>query len=58
MIETIKGVLKDVAASHPNLQSEAAREMIAKLITAALKSEDDLGIDEYPYSSNWSFTTC
>ena len=54
MIETIKGVLKDVAASHPNLQSEAAREMIAKLITAALKSEDDLGIDEYPYSSNWS----
>jgi len=49
MIETIKGVLEDVAASQPNLQSEAAREMIARLITAALKSKDDLGVDEYPY---------
>ena len=54
MIETIKSVLQDISSTNPNLQSEAAREMIARLITAALKSEDDLGLDEYPYSSNWS----
>lgn len=54
MIETIKGVLQDISSTNPNLQSEAAREMIARLITAALKSEDDLGLDEYPYSSDWS----
>ena len=37
MKETIKGVLEDIADSQPNLHSEASREMIANLITAALK---------------------
>ena len=53
MKETIKGVLEDIADSQPNLHSEASREMIANLITAALKSKDDLGVDEYPYSSDF-----
>ena len=47
MIETIKGVLQDISSTNPNLQSEAAREMIARLITAALKSE---------ISRRWKYT--
>ena len=56
MKETIKGVLEDIADSQPNLHSESAREMIANLITAALKSKDDLGVDEHPYPSDFGDT--
>jgi len=53
MIETIKGVLQDISSTNPNLQSESAREMIARLIESALKSKDDFGVDEYPYTSDF-----
>jgi len=53
MIETIKGVLQDISSTNPNLQSESTREMIARLIESALKSKDDFGVDEYPYTSDF-----
>jgi len=53
MIEIIKAVLQEISSTNPNFQSEAAREMIARLITAALESKDDLGVDEYPYTSDF-----
>ena len=41
MKQSIKDVLEDIADSQPNLHSEAAREMIANLITAALKDKGE-----------------
>ncbi len=45
--QIIKDVLEDIADSQPNLHSESAREMIANLITATLKSKEDLADKEY-----------
>jgi uncharacterized protein YhfF len=38
MKQLIKNILEDVSAGQPNLESEAAREMIANLIMAGIKS--------------------
>jgi hypothetical protein len=37
MKQLIKDILEDVAKGQPNLESEAAREMIANLIVSAIK---------------------
>ena len=39
MKKLIKDILEDVAKGQPNLESEAAREMIASLIIASIKSK-------------------
>jgi len=38
MKQLIKDILEDVAKGQPNLESEAAREMIANLIVASIAS--------------------
>lgn len=46
MKQLIKDVLEDIAKGQPNLESEAARDMIANLIMGSIKSKGwflDLG---------------
>ena len=46
MKQLIKDILEDVATGQPNLESEAAREMVSNLIMAGIKSNGwflDLG---------------
>jgi len=38
MKQLIKDILEDVAKGQPNLESEAAREMISNLIVAGIRS--------------------
>ncbi len=38
MKKLIKNILEDVSKGQPNLESEAAREMIANLIIAGIRS--------------------
>ena len=49
MKQLIKDILEDVAKGQPNLESEAAREVVANLIMAGIKSNGwylDLGEKE------------
>ena len=49
MKQLIKDVLEDIAKGQPNLESEAARDMIANLIMVGIKSKGwflDLGSKE------------
>ena len=58
MKQLIKDVLEDVAKGQPNLESEAAREMVSNLIVSALKSKgwyfdgEPTTADEYNESKN------
>ena len=66
MKQLIKDILKDVATGQPNLESEAAREMVSNLIMAGIKSNGwflDLGekLDTagYPIKKiSWAKTQC
>ena len=39
MKQLIKDILKDVSKGQPNLESEAAREVVSNLIMAGIKSK-------------------
>jgi hypothetical protein len=43
--QLIKDILEDVAKGQPNLESEAAREMISNLIMAGIKSNKGWFLD-------------
>ena len=64
MKQLIKDVLEDVAKGQPNLESEAAREMITNLIVAAIKSKgcyteyDDSEISEQEAQATWVCSIC
>ena len=45
----IEKILEEYAHAQVNLSSKSARETLAKTIVAAIKSQDDLGVDEFPY---------
>ena len=45
MKQLIKDILEDVAKGQPNLESEAAREMVANLIMAGIKSKKGWFLD-------------
>ena len=53
MKHLIEKVLEEYADAEVNLKSSAARKMVASGITAVLKTRDDLGVDEYPYPSDF-----
>jgi len=53
MKHLIEKVLEEYADAEVNLKSSAARKMVASGITAILKTRDDLGVDEYPYPSDF-----
>ena len=40
MKQLIKDILEDVAKGQPNLESDAAREVVANLIVAGIKSSN------------------
>jgi hypothetical protein len=56
MKHLIEKVLEEYADAEVNLKSSAARKMVASGITAVLKTRDDLGVDEYPYPSDFGDT--
>ena len=64
MKKLIKEVLDDLKYSQVNLESKSAREMIANLISAALKAKGsykeytDYEIDEQKASASWVCTIC
>ena len=64
MKKLIKEVLNDLKHSQINLESKSAREMIANLVSAALKAKGsykeytDYEIDEQKASASWVCTIC
>jgi hypothetical protein len=64
MKQIIKDVLNDMSNSQVNLASEAARETVSSLISAALKTKGsyieftDSEIEEYQASKSWVCTIC
>ena len=64
MIQTIKEVLEDMAGGQINLASKTARETIARLITAALKTKGkyttytEYEVDEKKAREHWVCNIC
>ncbi len=64
MKKLIKEVLNDLKHSQINLESKSAREMIANLVSAALKAKGsykkytDYDIDEQKAKASWVCTIC
>ena len=58
MKQVIKDILEDVAKGQPNLESEAAREMISNLIMAGIKSNDIDDICEHNNDINSTCSEC
>ena len=58
MKQLIKDILEDVAKGQPNLESDAAREVVANLIMAGIKSSNvELDTAGYPIKKLNSWLT-